>query len=671
MYNISIKNKKKIQYEDEIQIKNDQKLRKIPIEKRIMSNQHLITIDGIDIYFPYRPYPQQIMYMSKVIQSLNQGNNSLLQSPTGTGKTLCLLCATIAWLKKYREQNQENIDNVPPKKIVYSSRTHSQIQQVVKELKQTIYRPRITVLASRDQYCLKKEYQNLTDWTLISYCQKAINEHSCKFYQKNHENLEEIFSTDIMDIEELRQNGQKNGFCPYFHSRRVKDCVDIIFMPYNYIFDNQNASPFNIELTNSILIFDEAHNIAKIAEESTSFSITIKNLEAIETEIKLLREIIQSYKDPNTFRQKKESHKNKINKLQEIDTQGLRSSNQDCDLILQHILPFKKYLQKFIENIQKNPENSETIISKEGRDIFQILENNTIPIQLQENTLDTYFQENNNTFQQKKEGLKITNLQEYIKKLVMAIEDLSTTQNYGLDKWMLFLSKVQKLLCVEKVEPENEQSEIYMQCLDPSVSFSFIKIKNPHSILLTSGTLAPFDSWELELKIPFPIILNNQHVIDNKKNLLAGICIKGPLEQELEFTYQNRQKNLILDDVGLTLLNLCKFIPNGILVIFNSSSSYWNCRKQWENGEHKIMNKLKEHKQLFFEPKNSYEMNSFMKNYTQAAKSKQGAILFAICRGKVSEGIDFYDELARAVFLIGVPYPPQQQFQFQQQQQQF
>jgi midasin (ATPase involved in ribosome maturation) len=39
----------------------------------------------------------QRMYMEKVIEALQEGKNALLESPTGTGKTLCLLCATLAW----------------------------------------------------------------------------------------------------------------------------------------------------------------------------------------------------------------------------------------------------------------------------------------------------------------------------------------------------------------------------------------------------------------------------------------------------------------------------------------------------------------------------------------------------------------------------------------------
>jgi len=42
----------------------------------------------------------------------------------------------------------------------------------------------------------------------------------------------------------------------------------------------------------------------------------------------------------------------------------------------------------------------------------------------------------------------------------------------------------------------------------------------------------------------------------------------------------------------------------------------------------------------------------------QAATKEKGAIFFCYCRGRVSEGIDFTDEMARAVVLIGIPLPP-------------
>lgn len=55
------------------------------------------NIRGVTVRFPYAAYDCQIALMEKVIESLQNGNNALLESPTGTGKTLCLLCATLAW----------------------------------------------------------------------------------------------------------------------------------------------------------------------------------------------------------------------------------------------------------------------------------------------------------------------------------------------------------------------------------------------------------------------------------------------------------------------------------------------------------------------------------------------------------------------------------------------
>lgn len=36
----------------------------------------------------------------------------------------------------------------------------------------------------------------------------------------------------------------------------------------------------------------------------------------------------------------------------------------------------------------------------------------------------------------------------------------------------------------------------------------------------------------------------------------------------------------------------------------------------------------------------------------------KGAIFMGVCRGKVSEGLDFADVNGRAVVIVGLPYPP-------------
>ena len=40
-----------------------------------------------------------------------------------------------------------------------------------------------------------------------------------------------------------------------------------------------------------------------------------------------------------------------------------------------------------------------------------------------------------------------------------------------------------------------------------------------------------------------------------------------------------------------------------------------------------------------------------------AFSCRTGALFLAVCRGKVSEGLDFADENARAVITVGIPFP--------------
>jgi regulator of telomere elongation helicase 1 len=51
-------------------------------------------------------------------------------------------------------------------------------------------------------------------------------------------------------------------------------------------------------------------------------------------------------------------------------------------------------------------------------------------------------------------------------------------------------------------------------CFNPGLGFRKLLRLKPRTIILTSGTLSPMDTFEQELLIKFPIRIENEHVID-------------------------------------------------------------------------------------------------------------------------------------------------------------
>jgi regulator of telomere elongation helicase 1 len=62
-------------------------------------------------------------------------------------------------------------------------------------------------------------------------------------------------------------------------------------MPYNYIIEENFRDTFKISFENSILVFDEAHNIASCSEDAASFDLKTKLLETAVVELKDLSKI--------------------------------------------------------------------------------------------------------------------------------------------------------------------------------------------------------------------------------------------------------------------------------------------------------------------------------------------------------------------------------------------
>lgn len=70
---------------------------------------------------------------------------------------------------------------------------------------------------------------------------------------------------------------------------------------------------------------------------------------------------------------------------------------------------------------------------------------------------------------------------------------------------------------------------------------------------MTSGTMTPFNSWERELKIPFPFTIATEHVINSALNLLPGIVLKGQSGCVLNLSYDNRNNFNLIKDIYTNL----------------------------------------------------------------------------------------------------------------------
>lgn len=257
--------------------------------------------------------------MQTVTQQFNSSPKKLI---IGTGKTLSLLCSTLGWVQQRKTQlqatmqNQLNqIENIQQQfgndtrnlqqrknltsslvdslnalgsenpmgnammgipKVIYASRTHSQISQAMQELKRTSYNTvKAAVIGSRDQLCIHPDLEKESNANKIQLCKIKVTSRSCQFHNRldSQKDNPEFREASVIDIEDIVRIGKKLRCCPYYASKELVDGSDIVFMPYNYLLDPKMRRANKIDLQNTIIILDEAHNVEKMCEESASAAI--------------------------------------------------------------------------------------------------------------------------------------------------------------------------------------------------------------------------------------------------------------------------------------------------------------------------------------------------------------------------------------------------------------
>jgi len=259
---------------------------------------------GIQVRFPFPPYPCQEKYTNAVVEAVVLAQNALLESPTGTGKTAALLAGAIAATRGtggvggarggggLREHGTGG-------RVIYASRTHSQLSQVVSQLRRLPLPQtglKSVVLGSRDQLCIHPKVMEKTQAAeKIKLCSMLTKEKKCEFYNNFSKNAGSgagfkppesggrgggcaATEEELCDIEDFVAKHKRTRTCPYFQSRDSSSDADIVFVPYNYLLDSSIRATLNLSLNGSVIILDEAHNIMKTCEESASVTLETQDL---------------------------------------------------------------------------------------------------------------------------------------------------------------------------------------------------------------------------------------------------------------------------------------------------------------------------------------------------------------------------------------------------------
>lgn len=571
----------------------------------------------------------------------------------------CSLCPCAATKDGTKDKAKDGRARIP--KIFFGTRTHKQITQITHELKRSEYRGvPMTILSSRDHTCVNPDVTPLSNRNEL--CKELLDAkegRSCRYYhgvQKMREQhlLQHVHGLhQAWDIEDLVSLGRRIRSCSYFAARELMATASIVFCPYNYLLDPMIRESMDIDLTGQILVLDEAHNIEDCARDSASCTLS-------QSSLLLARDELDGMIHSNIRRSQHELLRNLcyslINWIQE--SQPLMS-------------------ERGFENASK------VWSAKEVLDIFHGLGITADSFDLLKSSLAAVLEkeERVGVVNGKEDLVQVPTISSLtstvLKNLFMVLDFLFRDNRRFADDYRVALQKsftwtnqvppdapdTQGFVAVRRhrqrqsARVKTEVLTLSFWCLNPAVTFSDLS-GAVHSIVLTSGTLSPMGSFSSELGVKFSIQLEANHVI-KQSQVWVGTVGSGPQGRQLRATFQHTETFAFQDEVGTLLLHICQVVSKGVLCFLPSYKMLDKLRERWTSTG--LWEKLEHHKTVITEPRGGpkADFEELLQVYYDAIKSedRDGALLIAVCRGKVSEGLDFTDDNARAVVTIGIPFP--------------
>lgn len=623
-------------------------------------------IDDLPVLFPYpKIYPEQYKYMCDIKRTLDAGGNSILEMPSGTGKTVSLLSLTIAYQMHYPEH----------RKIIYCSRTMSEIEKALIELENLMdYRTkelgfredfRGLGLTSRKNLCLHPIVSKERKGTVVDEkCRRMTNGQAKRQLENDpeakvelcdyHENLynlevEDYLPKGVFSFERLIKYCEERTLCPYFIVRRMISLCNIIIYSYHYLLDPKIAERVSKEVSkDGIVIFDEAHNIDNVCIESLSLDLTndvlkraTKGANALENRIQEVRRVDAQKLQDEYDKLVKGLHTAEI--LEPEEEAALETPVLSEDLLTEAIPGNIRRAEHFVSFLKRLIEYLKTrmkvlhVISETPKSFLQHLK------QL------TFIDRKPLRFCSERLSLLVRTLE------VSEIEDFMALKDIATFATLISTYETGFLLIIEPYEIENAAVPnpiMRFTCLDASIAIKPV-FERFSSVIITSGTISPLDMYPRMLN--FNTVLQRSYAMTlAKKSFLPIIVTKGSDQVAISSRFEIRNDPSIVRNYGSMLVEFAKITPDGMVVFFPSYLYMESIISMWQTMG--ILDEVWKHKLILVETPDAQETSLALETYRKACSNGRGAILLSVARGKVSEGIDFDHQYGRTVLMIGIPF---------------
>ena len=235
-----------------------------------------------------RDYQKKASFFT--LSSLKNSGGAIVESPTGSGKTLMALVAALEYAR------QKGM------KILYLTRTNSQQEQVMADIRKLKQFVDVKAMAVQGRGNMCPLYQTIepgedfTSESLSKMCssrKKRViqgDREACRFYNEEikADSTKSLILDDTTSPEELYSRLVPLGICPYESVKYAMRDADLCIMPYSY-FLNPGIAPsvlynWRTSRDNLLIVMDEAHNIPELARNVFSFRITTRQISLVEKE---------------------------------------------------------------------------------------------------------------------------------------------------------------------------------------------------------------------------------------------------------------------------------------------------------------------------------------------------------------------------------------------------